>query len=313
MIAVARTILFIASLLSAGVFAATKNGFVLDNSLIPESEILHGGPPRDGIPAIHDPLFIPAGEADFLEADDRVLGLEIDGQAKVYPVQILNWHEVVNDSSGGMDFSVTYCPLCGTGIAFSGTDVSAGIRFGVSGLLYNSDVLLYDLSTESLWSQILGMAISGERSGERLVKLPLEHTTWEAWRDKHPKSLVLSRKTGFSRDYNHDPYEGYARSARLYFPISENLPALYHPKEHVIGLTLDGQHIAFPFVELNQHDQPVIEGKLGNRIYRVLWNQAHQSAVIVDENGEMIPVVQAFWFAWYTFHPETTVFKATSR
>lgn len=291
---------------------ATKNGFVLDGALIPESEILQGGPPRDGIPAIHEPVFISAGQANFLESTDRILGLEIDGQSRAYPIRILNWHEVVNDKINDIEFSITYCPLCGTGIAFKGTEKASGIRFGVSGLLYNSDVLLYDLSTESLWSQILGKAVSGSRKGEKLVKLPLEHTTWEAWQKKYPASLVLSEKTGFLRDYDRDPYAGYADTASIYFPISEKLPERYHPKELVIGLELDGKHMAFPFVELNENNQPLVQGRLGNQAYTLHWDKANQSAVVYDDEHNLMPVVQAFWFAWYTFHPQTTIFKATS-
>lgn len=311
MLTITRILLIALSLFAVNASAATKNGFVLDNALIPETEILQGGPPRDGIPAIHDPVFISAGDAGYLRETDRILGLEIDGQSKAYPIRILNWHEVVNDNINDIDISVTYCPLCGTGVAFRGTEKSSGIKFGVSGLLYNSDVLLYDLSTESLWSQLLGKAVSGKRVGEELVKLPIEHTTWKAWQKKHPASLVLSDKTGFSRDYNRDPYAGYASSPTLYFPVSEKTPGKYHPKEQVIGLQLGDEFIAFPFAELNEHDRPVIEGSLGNQAYRLHWDKVNQSASIYDTEENLLPVVQAFWFAWYTFHPQTRLFKAS--
>ena len=310
--AISGTLLVALSLTATAALAVTKNGFVLDDALIPADEILQGGPPRDGIPAIHDPVFTSASDASYLKETDRILGLEIDGQSKAYPIRILNWHEVVNDTINDLTFSVTYCPLCGTGVAFKGTETSPGIKFGVSGLLYNSDVLLYDLSTESLWSQLLGKAISGERMGEELIKLPLEHTTWKAWRDKHPASLVLSEKTGFSRDYNRDPYDGYASSSTVYFPTSEKIPGTYHPKELIIGLQVGDEFIAFPFVELNEHDKPVVEGQLNNQAYKLLWDKTNQSAAVYDNEENPIPVVQSFWFAWYTFHPQTSVFKATS-
>ena len=309
-LAVTRTLLIALTLISSVAAAVTKNGFVLDDALIPDAQILQGGPPRDGIPAINDPLFISADETQYLKDDDRILGLEIDGQSKAYPIRILNWHEVVNDKSNGLNFSVTYCPLCGTGIAFKGTEKSAGIRFGVSGLLYNSDVLLYDLSSESLWSQILGKAVSGERMGEELVKLPLQHTTWKAWRSQHPQTLVLSDETGFSRDYNRDPYEGYASSATVYFPTSENPPNSYHPKELVIGLEIAGEFMAFPFVELNKQDKASITGQLGDQSFKLHWDKQNQSAQVFDSSEKLLPVIQAFWFAWYTFHPQSGVFKA---
>ena len=309
---ITRTFFIALTLFLTSAFAVTKNGFVLDDALIPDAQILQGGPPRDGIPAIHDPQFINAEQAHYLKDDDRILGLEIAGQRKAYPIRILNWHEVVNDKSDGINFSVTYCPLCGTGVAFKGTEKSAGIQFGVSGLLYNSDVLLYDISTESLWSQILGKAISGERMGEELVKLPLQHTTWKAWRSEHPTSLVLSDNTGFSRDYARDPYDGYASSTTIYFPISEKVPENYHPKELIIGLELAGEFMAFPFVELNKHDKTSIQGQLGNQVYKLLWDKTNQSAVVYDNAEKLLPVVQAFWFAWYSFHPQSEVFKAQS-
>ena len=298
------------ALLTSAAFAVTKNGFVLDDALIPDAQILQGGPPRDGIPAIHDPVFINAGEASYLNDDDRILGLEIEGLSKAYPIRILNWHEVVNDKTNEIHFSVTYCPLCGTGVAFKGTKKSTGIHFGVSGLLYNSDVLLYDLSTESLWSQILGKAISGKRMGEELVKLPLQHTTWNAWRSKHPTSLVLSDNTGFSRDYNRNPYDGYASSESVYFPISEKVPNNYHPKELIIGLEIAGEFMAFPFVELNKQENAMIEGQLGGQTYTLHWDMANQTAAVYDHQENLLPVIQAFWFAWYAFHPQSEVFKA---
>ena len=150
------------------VFAAGKNGFDLSNASIPIEKILHGGPPRDGIPALDDPKFVNANHADFIQAGDRVLGVARNGIAKAYPINILNWHEIVNDQFGDEGIAVTFCPLCGTGMAFK-ADIQGKIRdFGVSGLLYNSDVLLYDRDSESLWSQIAREAVSGPLLGTSL-------------------------------------------------------------------------------------------------------------------------------------------------
>ena len=297
---------------SPWIHAQTKNGFDLTASLLPANEILQGGPPKDGIPAIHEPVFVNADQADYLNENDRILGIVVDNQAKAYPIRILNWHEVVNDSINQNHFSVTYCPLCGTGVAFKGTNKSVGIRFGVSGLLYNSDVLLYDLSTNSLWSQILGKAVTGERAGEILEKLPLQHTTWKDWLNQYPDSVVLSDETGFSRDYNRNPYEGYNQSTSIFFPTSQTAPSTYHPKELVIGLNVNNQALAFPFIELNQYTDTIISGELGGVAYTLNWNKRSQSAKVLDQNGNLIPAMQAFWFAWYTFHPDTDVFTSLS-
>lgn len=126
-----------------------KNGFNLSNSVIPITKVLSGGPPRDGIPSIDKPKFISASKADFLKDDDRVLGVLLDGDARAYPIRILNWHEIVNDDFSGQGVAVTFCPLCGSGIVYS-ADIEGKKRlFGVSGLLYNSDVLLYDRESET--------------------------------------------------------------------------------------------------------------------------------------------------------------------
>ncbi|HIP77516.1 MAG TPA: DUF3179 domain-containing protein, partial [Kiloniellaceae bacterium] len=216
-----------------------KNGFDLEDALLPVDEIRQGGPPRDGIPAIDRPRFETPREAAWLKPHDRVLGIEHGGTTRAYPIRILDWHEIVNDRIGADPVVVSYCPLCGTGVAFRlpGSRESGG--FGVSGLLYNSDVLLYDRASESLWSQILMQAVSGPRKGERFDPLPLEHTTWQDWRERHPDTRVLSRDTGHRRDYDRGAYGDYAQSKGLYFPVS-NLDRRYHPKEWVLGIVIDG-------------------------------------------------------------------------
>ena len=184
------------SVYSFAMSAGSANGFDLSNSSLPPEEIIRGGPPRDGIPALTDPKMIAAGDANFLKPADRIVGITLKGQSRAYPISILNWHEIVNDNIDGQQYAVTYCPLCGTAVAFDATIDGDSTEFGVSGLLYNSDVLLYDRDTESLWSQILSEAVSGERIGSKLTLLPVSHTTWRDWREKHPDTLVLSDDTG---------------------------------------------------------------------------------------------------------------------
>ena len=151
--------LFFACLLSVDSFARnTINGFDVGNASIPVDEILPGGPPRDGIPAIDNPVFMDAQKATFLSEDDRVIGIARHGITRAYPIAILNWHEIVNDRIGQESIVVTYCPLCGTGMVFA---AGSALSFGVSGLLYNSDVLMYDRQTDSLWSQLKMEAVSG--------------------------------------------------------------------------------------------------------------------------------------------------------
>jgi len=151
--------------------AEINNGFDLSDPLIPSEEILHGQPPRDGIPAIDHPCFITAKHVKFLKKQDRILGIERNGILKTYPIRILDYHEIVNDQFGKEAIVFTYYPLCGTGMAFKATVSGINLNFGVSGLLYNSDVLLYDRNTRSLWSQIKSQAISGTLKGKRLTQM----------------------------------------------------------------------------------------------------------------------------------------------
>ena len=189
-----------------------KNGFDLNGSLVPMQEVLAGGPPRDGIPAIDRPNFLSGNKANELNSRDRVLGVSRNGVSKAYPIAILNWHEIVNDQFGSEAIVVSFCPLCGSGVAFTATARGRTLHFGVSGLLYNSDVLLYDRETESLWSQLQGQAITGPLKGAPLKQIAMAHTSWGDWLKRHPDTLLLSRNTGFKRDYERDPYAGYIDS-----------------------------------------------------------------------------------------------------
>ena len=285
------------------------NGFDLEGSLVPAEEIHLGGPPRDGIPSVDQPRFVIATQVDFLADSDRVLGLMQGGQAKAYPVAIMNWHEVVNDQIGKEFIAITYCPLCGTGIAFKSEAQGMQLGFGVSGLLYNSDVLLYDRETESLWSQLLMQAVAGPLMGERLTAVPLVHTSWRAWRMEHPDTLVLSTETGFVRDYSRDPYAGYAGRSDIYFPVSAE-SSRYHPKERVLGIEIDGRFKAYPFAELSRTGKRRISDSFAGRLLTVSFDETAGSARAFDRDGRELATVTGFWFAWYAFHPGTEVFSA---
>ncbi len=290
--------------------ATTLNGFVIEDALVPVQEIRRGGPPRDGIPALTDPVFVAADTEGWMLPADRVLGLSINGDARAYPIAIMNYHEIVNDRVGGKAVTVTYCPLCGSGIAFDATVDDGQLEFGVSGLLYNSDVLLYDRATDSLWSQIMGRAVTGPMKGERLRMLPLRHTSWEDWQRAHPDTRVLSTLTGYARDYLQDPYAGYQQSRELYQPVSHTAPDTWHPKERVLGIELDGIYKAYPFVELNKQAEARFIDRVGKRQVKVHWDITNESGRIFLEDDTELVVVTGFWFAWYTFHPLTEVFQA---
>lgn len=283
------------------------NGFDLSNTSIDAAKIRHGGPAKDGIPAIDRPKFISAADAKFLQGDDRVLGLSINGISKAYPIRILNYHEIVNDFMADQAVVITYCPLCGSGMAFDAHIKDQNITFGVSGLLYNSDVLLYDRETNSLWSQILSEAISGKQKGTRVKLLSLTHTSWSDWFRQHPDTLVLSTETGYRRDYSKSPYLGYEKSRSLYFPV-EMLNQQYHPKEFIIGLSIQGKHKAYPFIELAKQPSPVKDTFMGQSL-TVIFDPQHQTAKILDKDNHELPTTMSFWFAWMAFYPDSEVFQ----
>ena len=290
---------------------ASFNGFQVEPHAIPLEEISSGGPPRDGIPALMNPQFLPADKAEFLSPHDRVLGIQGTHQAKAYPIAILIWHEIVNDTLDATPVVITYCPLCGTGMGFLRRVGSHILTFGVSGLLYQSDVLMYDHQTKSLWSQIAMQAVTGKNLGQRLEPIFLEHTTWSTWRKRHPNTLALSRETGFTRDYSRDPYEAYALTDRLMFPPARQDNRL-SPKEWVLGVEVGGKFKAYSFSTLEGMGQ-AFSDSLHDQNYVVCWDEQARSAKVVDTMGEPFPTLTAYWFAWYAFHPDTEVFIPDSR
>jgi len=289
--------------------AYSKNGFDLSNSLIPSKDILQGGPPRDGIPSIENPKFVTAAAANFMRPTDRVIGITINGESRAYPINILNWHEIVNDQIRGVPVSVTYCPLCGTGLVYEAKVRGQVLKFGVSGLLYNSDVLLYDRQTETLWSQILSKGINGPMKGQKLTMVPSSQTSWASWLQKQPNTKVLSTDTGFSRDYRRSPYGDYDQNTETYFPVSARSKA-YHPKERVLGISVNGQYKAYPFVELGKLGTNRIKDNFQGQNLTINFDVANRDGEVLGANGKPLELVNSFWFAWYAFHQNTAVFKA---
>lgn len=305
-------LLFILAVLSFWVYrvyAQAYNGFMLSDPLIPLEEIHQGGPPKDGIPALTAPRFLSVDKSGWLSDDALVLSLDWEGEQRAYPLAIMNWHEVVNDQVQNQSIVVTYCPLCGSGMAFLTNVSGRTLSFGVSGLLYNSDVLLYDRETESLWSQLKSQAISGPLKGARLALIPLDLEVWSQWRGRYPQGIVLSPDTGHNRDYSRNPYKGYEKGEALFFPVAL-ASHRYHPKERVLGVELDGRFKAYPFAELSKQGGNVLRDEFQGRQLEIRFNAAARTGRIVAKTGDSVASVNAFWFAWYAFHPDTDVFVA---
>ena len=277
-------------------------GFDADTpSDVPWDELVQGCGARDCIPSIDEPRFVAAGEADFLADGDIVMALELDGEARAYPVSILNYHEIVNDKVAGRPVAITYCPLCGSGLVFERTFEGRVVEFGVSGLLRNNDLVLYDRATESLWQQITGRAFAGPMRGQELQTVPVAMTRWGTWRAAHPGTRVLSIETGFDRPYaNKTPYGDYDSSERLLFPVA--LDRRLHPKTVVYGVETEGASFAVTERALQRHKKIEQRGEPG-----LAWELTGSGQVEVRriDTGEPVVPHRMFWFAWFSFHIDT--------
>jgi hypothetical protein len=311
--------------------------------LIPLEKIKGGGPPKDGIPSIDHPVFVDVPNSQFMSNSDTVIGLEINGEAKAYPIFILVWHEIVNDNVGGIPVSVTYCPLCYTNQVFERVIDGQEVEFGTSGKLYNSNLLMYDRYTESYWSQALGMAVKGELTGYQLNLIPFDVITWGDWKQLYPDTKVLTTDTGYIRSYTTDPYGNYYTEPRIMFPVEYSDDRL-HPKEIIIGFNENGIYKAYKQNDIESNviindsigDTSVMLVSLFSENSRAFERMVHDDVLdFVYDNGKILDVqtnsewnydglaisgenkgIQlermaiepGFWFEWVAFHPETLVY-----
>jgi len=281
--------------------------FDTSNLQVDRGRIRSGGPPKDGIPALTDPELISAEDADYLEDDSRVVSVTIDGQSRAYPLNILNWHEAINDTLGGVPIAVIYCPLCDSVSVVDRRLNGQTHEFGISGLLMNSNVLLYDRTDAALWSQVKLTAISGPNAGKSLRHLDgWAIVAFGQWKRDHPGGEVVSAETGHRRDYRRSPYGRYFTSDRLMFPASPK-DERYPNKMRVVGVKLDGVVRAYPLEQVNKAtDATLTDTIAGERV--VLRAEPGKGNIRVVEAPEAARIVHTFWFAWHAFHPETEVY-----
>jgi hypothetical protein len=221
------------------------------------TELLSGGPPPDGIPSIDKPVFERADAVHFVADTEPVLALTIDGEARAYPVQIAIWHEIINDTVGGVPVAVTYCPLCNSAIAYDRRVAGRVVTFGTTGMLWNSAMVMYDRQTETVWSHFNGQAIAGALTGTTLRALPMSTVSFKTWRDANPTGLVLNRTTGHNRDYGRNPYRGYDQADNTPFLFKGRIDSRFKPMTRMIGITSgepDGPSAAIPLAAM-QVDQ----------------------------------------------------------
>lgn len=267
---------------------------------------------RDCIPSIDDPKFITAAQAerDFLKDDDWVVGLFRNNEARAYPLKILNWHEIVNDQVGEEYIAVSFCPLCYTGNAFERVIDGEPVEFGVSGYLLNSNLVMYDRTTESLWEQLTGEALAGPQIGNRLKKITVSTLPWADWKVQYPDTKVLSTDTGYARDYEDFPYGDYNTSGNVFFPL-ENRDDRLFAKELVYGVTLYDKSKAYSISDLEKSFPAggEFDDTVGGHPVLVSWED-HNFRVTDTVTGEEIVSEIGFWFAWAAFYPDTEIYRA---
>jgi len=280
-----------------------RNGFPLAEAAVPAEQIRAGGPPRDGIRSVDEPGFAAAGEASWVRPGTPVIGVEIAGDARAYPVHLLEYHQIVNDDFSGRPVVVTYDPLTGSPLVFEARVDGRHLHFGVSGLLYESNFLLYDRETESLWSQLREQAISGPMKGTRLARIRSRQEAFAVWQHRYPDTRVLERPARL--DYRQSPFSEYWVSEKIPHPVSTR-DDRFHPKAGVLGVVAGGKARAYLGPVLTQAGGRIVDDFEGRKI-RIAYDS--DEGVFSWEIPDDVEVTDAYWFAWKTFHPATGVWS----
>ncbi len=311
-------------------------------------EVQWGGVPLDGIPAVDDPVSVPADTASFMRDTDTVFGVELGGERRAYPVKVLGWHELLNDTVGGQPITLSFCTLCGSGILYSAVDEhGVRLKFGTSGLLYRSNKLMFDRATLSLWSNLTGEAVVGERAagGATLTMLPMTLTRWNAWLRRHPDTTVMRPEPETARRTGYRYVEGAADRARsgVEFPVWRQSDALER-NARIYALRIGGKAKAYPMEKLrterlvndtlggvpivlvlDEESGAIRAYERGSLIFRPpaegtlreiqakdgsRWMIA-EPGLAPEAGGELLSRIAghvAFWFGWYAFYPDTEVY-----
>lgn len=289
---------------------------------VPLREFGAGGPRKDGIPSIDRPRFLAAEDVDYLEPREPVISLEVDGDVRAYPLQILIWHEIANDVVGGVPVVVTFCPLCNTALVFERRVDGETLDFGTTGNLRNSDLVMYDRQTESWWQQFGGRAVVGRYDGTRLERVPARIVAWDEFRSQAAQGKVLSRDTGYRRPYGKNPYVGYDDvDSPPFFATAGADDDRLPPKERVVFLERGGEALAVTFTTLRK--RRVVRVQLGGSELTARWRGGIASALDeeavaagrgvgaaeVREDGRLIPFEEPFWFVVAAFRPDSRIVR----
>lgn len=281
---------------------------------IPLDEVIAGGPPKDGIPSIDQPVFSsPDDLPAWFDPEGLGIALNFRGANRFYPYQVMVRHEIVNDTIDGQRTLVTYCPLCFSGIVFDPVVEGERVEFGVSGKLWNSNLLMYnrgDADKESLWSQITGEAVVGELTGHGLSVVSSDITTFERWRSQHSRGEVLIGETGNLRSYSFIPYGGDLTDIKPFFPTSHEDDRLVY-NAFVLGIEIEGRAKAYhvPAIERDKR----VEDEFAGRTIVAEWDESLAAARLFEKqaNGQLkrLNPFTSFWFSWVAVHPDTELYK----
>jgi len=314
--------------------------------LIPVEEVFDGGPGKDGIPALTNPMLLKATDADYLDNSDLILGIVSGSEIVAYPHKILDWHEIINSSVGVHHISVTYCPLTGTGIGWNRNINGMITTFGVSGLLYNSNLIPYDRSTDSYWSQIRSDCVYGELAGNTVENIKLIETTWETWKTMYPSTLVVGDNIRYNREYDIYPYGNYNVVEWLLFPVNP-LDNRLHLKERVHGIIINNKAKAYKFSSFINQNVLItdnFEGSelliVGNSTKNFIISFFNDNSLVFEAVQDQLPIVlsdnegnkwdvwgvalegprtgeqltntnsfMGYWFSWGAFFPDLEIYE----
>ncbi|MGB4076786.1 MAG: DUF3179 domain-containing protein [Minisyncoccia bacterium] len=268
---------------------------------IDTTKLLSGGPGKDGIPALTEPTFVSIGTESLAENVDGVF-IERGNERRFYPFTILVWHEIVNDTVGGEPLLITFCPLCGSAVVFDRIMGDRELTFGVSGLLYESNLVMYDRETESLWPQALGKAVVGTLLGTELSISSMNVISYRTVKEKYPDTKILSKNTGYERDYTLYPYGDYDSNNEIYFPVSVN-DTRFPLKTRMYVIPFEGRSYAFSYETLARDEmRPVVASGTPLVLY-----QNDGEVRVTTQDGRILPGYYEMWFSWAVHHQEDGV------
>lgn len=293
----------------------SREGWQTDftKSSVDFAEIISGGPPRDGIPSIDDPIFVGASEVEDIDDREPVILFPLEGESRAYPLRVLTWHEIVNDTVDGVPVAVTYCPLCNAAIVFDRRVGGRTLEFGTSGKLRNSDLVMYDRQTQSWWQQFSGEAIVGEMTGTKLALLPSRIVSFASFRAEHPDGDVLVPNDASLRDYGRNPYVSYDTAGAPFLyrgDLPDNIPAM----AHVVVVRTDGDPIIVTLERIREGGfeqdgyRITYEGGVASALDSELIAKGRElAAVRVTKDGVDVVHDVTFAFVAHAFHPDVPI------